>query len=130
MDVTKTHGAFSWNELMTTDPKAAASFYGQLFGWKTSEMDMGPGGVYHLQNVGDKSVAGIMAIPPDAKGMPPMWGAYVTVDDVDATLERVTQLGGKVCMPPMDVPGVGRMAGFLDPQGAMLSVIKYSDNAG
>ena len=130
MDVTKTHGAFSWNELMTTDAKAAASFYGQLFGWKTAEMDMGPSGIYHVQNVGEKSVAGIMNMPAEAKGMPPMWGGYVTVDDVDATLERVTQLGGKVCVPPMDIPGVGRMGGFLDPQGAMLSVIKYSGNAG
>ncbi len=29
-------------------------------------------------------------------------------------------------MPPMEVPGVGRMAVIQDPQGASLSVIKYS----
>ncbi len=33
MDAFKTHGAFSWSELMTSDPPAAAEFYGKLFGW-------------------------------------------------------------------------------------------------
>ena len=32
MDTTKTHGAFSWSELMTSDPAAATEFYGKLFG--------------------------------------------------------------------------------------------------
>ena len=38
MDVYKTHGAFSWSELMTTDPKAAAEFYSGLFGWTFKDM--------------------------------------------------------------------------------------------
>ena len=40
MDVYKTHGAFSWSELMTSDPTAAAAFYGPLFGWTVQTMDM------------------------------------------------------------------------------------------
>jgi len=47
MDVFKTHGAFSWSELMTSDPAAAAVFYGPLFGWCVEAMDMG-GGPYHV----------------------------------------------------------------------------------
>ena len=41
MDLYKTHGAFSWSELTTSDPKAAAAFYSQLFGWAVNDMDMG-----------------------------------------------------------------------------------------
>jgi uncharacterized protein len=67
-----------------------------------------------------------MGMPPDAPPMPPAWGCYVTVDDVDATLEKCAALGGKVLVPPMDVPTVGRMAVIQDPQGATLSVITYS----
>ena len=37
----KTHGAFSWNELMTTDPEAAKQFYSEVFGWETEEYPMG-----------------------------------------------------------------------------------------
>ena len=125
MDVYKTHGAFSWSELMTTDPAAAREFYGKLFGWSSKEMSM-PNGTYTAFQVGDASVGGMMQIPAEAAGMAPMWGVYVTVRDVDTTVKQVESLGGKVMMAPWDVPGVGRMAVIQDPQGASLSVIAYS----
>ena len=40
MDVYKTPGAFSWSELTTTDPAAAATCHSQLFGWSIKEMDV------------------------------------------------------------------------------------------
>ena len=43
MDAYKTHGAFSWSELMTSNPKAACEFYGTLFGWKAETMSEGTG---------------------------------------------------------------------------------------
>ena len=126
MDTFTTHGAFSWSELMSSDPKAACEFYGALFDWKIEAMDMGTG-PYHVVKVGNASVAGIMGKPPGAPvGMPSMWGCYVTVNDVDETLAKVRSLGGAVLMEPMDVKGVGRMAVIRDPQGAALSVIAYS----
>ena len=125
MDVYKTHGAFSWSELMTGDPAAAAAFYGPLFGWQVQAMDMG-GGPYHVVKVGDVSVGGIMKTPAEAGPTPPAWGCYVTVSDVEATVAQATALGGKVLVPAMDVPGVGRMAVIADPQGAGLSLMQYS----
>lgn len=126
MDVFNTHGAFSWCELMTTDPEAAREFYTKLFGWGSKAMDM-PNGRYTTLQVGETSVAGLMKLPADAPpGMPPYWGCYVTVADVDATCKQAQQLGGKVLVPVMDVPTVGRMAVIQDPQGAVLSVITYA----
>jgi predicted enzyme related to lactoylglutathione lyase len=125
MDVYKTPGAFSWSELMTTDPAAAAEFYGTLFGWTAKDMGPEMGG-YRVVNVGETSVGGIMGMPPDAPPMPPHWGCYVTVANVEQTLAKATALGAKVLMQPMDVPKVGRMAVLQDPQGAVLSVIAYA----
>jgi uncharacterized protein len=125
MDVMKTHGAFSWSELATTDPAAAADFYAKLFGWTAKEMGAEMGN-YRVVSVGDTGIGGIMAMPDGAPPMPPHWGCYVTVDNVEQTLERCTTLGGKVVVPPMDIPGVGRMAVLQDPQGAVLSVIAYA----
>ncbi|MEK6663089.1 MAG: VOC family protein [Pseudomonadota bacterium] len=120
----KQAGAFSWNELMTTDVKGAKAFYGELLGW--GMQDINPGGMdYTLVKLGEKEIGGIMAIPDQAAGMPPAWGAYVTVNNVDALLGRVEKLGGKVCVPPQDIPDVGRFAVIQDPQGAMLSLISY-----
>ena len=124
MDAYKTHGAFSWSELMTGDPAAASEFYGTLFGWKLETMDMGQG-KYHVVKVGDTSIGGIMKIPAEAAAMPPNWCPYVTVNDVDATAKRCTELGGQVLMPPTDIPTVGRFAVIRDPQGACLNVITY-----
>ena len=132
MDVYKTHGAFSWNELMTTDPEAALKFYQPLFGWTIEKMTM-PGMVYNVVKTSDASVGGIMKLPKEAAagGMPPTWVSYVTVDDVDATAKRATELGGKVVHGPTDIPGVGRFAVIVDPQGAAVNVITYKmANAG
>ncbi len=125
MDVYKTPGAFSWSELMTTDPAAAKAFYTTLFGWGTRDMQMS-NGTYTTCQVGEDSVGGIMKIPAEATGMPPTWGVYITVEDVDATIRQAEQLGGSQVMPPMEIEGVGRMAVLKDPQGATFSVIKYS----
>lgn len=126
MDVYKTHGAFSWSELTTPDPAAAATFYGALFGWTIKSMGAEMGG-YRLLAVGDTSVGGIMAPPPGSPPMPPHWGCYVTVDDVDACVARCDELGGKTLVPVMEVPTVGRMAVLQDPQGAVISVMQYTD---
>jgi uncharacterized protein len=121
-DVYKTPGAFSWNELMTRDPDAAAAFYGQLFGWTFEKMDMGM--PYQVIKADGTSVGGLMGMPPNAPPMP-MWGSYVTVADADATAKRCTELGGKVLNPPMDIPTIGRFVVLQDPQGAVISAIAY-----
>jgi predicted enzyme related to lactoylglutathione lyase len=122
--VKKSVGAFSWNELMTSDVQGAKAFYGELLGWGMQDFKAGDMG-YTMVKLGDREIAGIMAIPDEAAGMPPRWGAYVTVADVDALLPRVEQLGGKVIVAPHDIPDVGRFAVIQDPQGAKLSIISY-----
>lgn len=123
-DTMKQHGAFSWNELMTTDVDAAKAFYGKLFGWTLEDMPMSDM-VYTMAKAGGTEVAGIMAMPVEAGNMPPTWGAYVTVDDVEASAKQVEALGGKVVIAPQDIPDVGRFCVICDPQGAALSLITY-----
>lgn len=125
-DTMKTHGAFSWNEMMTSDLPAAKVFYGDLFGWTYQDLDNN-GMNYTMVKLGDREVGGMMTLPPDAHGMPPAWGPYVTVKNVNTLVSRVEKLGGKICVPPRDIPGVGRFAVIQDPQGATLSLITYSD---
>lgn len=121
----KQHGAFSWCELMTSDVEAAKAFYTKLFGWETELMTM-PQMSYTVVKAGGKGMGGIMAMPPDApKGMPPMWGCYVTVDDVDVTAKLAQKLGAKLLVPPQDIPDVGRFCVIQDPQGAVISAITY-----
>ncbi len=121
------HGSFCWNELMTTDPAAARAFYGELFGWEYQKM---PGEEpYWTVKAGDREQGGIMGMPPEAGQMPPNWGAYVAVDDVDARARQAEELGGKVLMTPRDIPEVGRFCVISDPQGAILSMIALRPGA-
>jgi hypothetical protein len=121
MDTT-THGAFSWNELTTTDTQAALEFYTKLFGWTTEVMDM-PGMKYTVVKAGGQPIGGVMALPRE--GCPVTWTTYVTVDNIDETASLAQSLGGNIIMPPTDIPDVGRFAIFTDPQGAVIAAITY-----
>lgn len=120
----KQHGAFSWNELMTTDVTAAKTFYHELLGWELQDLQT-PTMSYTLVKTGEREIGGIMAVPPEAAGETAIWGSYVTVDDVDKLVAAANKLGGSVMVPPRDIPGVGRFAVIRDPQGAMLNLITY-----
>ena len=66
---------------------------------------------------------GVMAMTPEWGDMPSHWSIYIPVPDVDACLARAVELGGKVCVPAFNVPGVGRIARLNDPAGAGVYVI-------
>jgi predicted enzyme related to lactoylglutathione lyase len=119
-------GALSWVELMTTDAKKALAFWTQVLPWKpkTSPMD---GGEYTELYVGDQATGGVMQIRPEMKGMPSHWGIYFAVADTDGTAKRAEKLGGKVHMPPTDIPKVGRFAVLADAQGAAFNIIKLDE---
>jgi predicted enzyme related to lactoylglutathione lyase len=121
-------GRFVWYDLMTTDTKAAIGFYSEVVGWKTQEF---PGeGHYTMWLGGQGPLGGVMALPDEVKkmGVPPNWMANVEVADVDKTVARVRELGGRVHREPSNIPTVGRFAVIADPQGAAVSIFK-PDNA-
>jgi len=121
----KQHGAFSWNELKTTDVTAAKAFYGELFGWEMHD-EQTPEMIYTIAKTGDNEVGGIMAIPSEAEDSMPIWGPYITVDNVDEQIKQAEALGGKTLVAPRDIPDLGRFAVISDPQGAMLTIITYT----
>lgn len=117
-------GTFSWTDLSTPDPPAAAVFYGALLGWEGEEMPAGDAGSYWMMRVDGHDVAGMSSMREDqlAADAPPSWLSFVTVEDADAAAGRVADLGGAVMMPAFDVLEAGRMALVQDPQGAILAL--------
>lgn len=115
---------FIWYELATTDVAGARKFYGDVIGW-TTERFPGPEPPYWVVKAGDAGIGGMMAIPqePDPPIRTPHWVGYVAVADVDATVKKALSLGGTTCIPPQDIPTVGRIGAFADPQGAVLAII-------
>lgn len=120
-------GTFVWNELMTPDADGAKKFYGELLGWSAADVQVqSPEGpfTYTLFKKDDRDCGGMMKMDgPMWQGVPPHWMAYVEVADVDAAAAKVTALGGKVCVPPTDIPDIGRFCVINDPAGATLSLM-------
>jgi hypothetical protein len=114
------HGAPSWFELHTSDYSGALSFYRSVFRWETNVVGDSDEFRYAVMRdpSGDGELAGLM----DAKawlpaGAPSAWSVYWEVDDVSATAQQVTALGGSVVSEPQDTP-YGRLATVTDPAGA------------
>jgi len=123
----KKHGSISWSELMTNDVAGAKEFYGKLFGWEYEDMPMEEGMTYTVLKANGDEVGGMMKIPADAPPMPPCWGLYITVDNVDETVEKSGSIGATLILPPRDIAEVGRFAVIQDPQGAFISIISYAE---
>ncbi|MEM8922068.1 MAG: VOC family protein [Actinomycetota bacterium] len=124
--VANEHHTWSWNELMTRDPEAAAGFYGQVFGWNYDEMNMGPIGTYRMIQGGENNGwGGIMAMPPGMpEQVPNHWSVYFMTNDLDATLDGVKGAGGMVANGPMPIPGVGTTAVVHDPAGGSFQLLQ------
>ncbi len=119
-------GTWTWSELTTTDTAGAKAFYAAVFGWDEETHPMGEGAGmdnYTEWKLEGRSIGGMMQKPDNVPAeVPPFWMVYFAVDDADATVARVTELGGTVMMPPMDIEP-GRFAVATDPTGAVFAVM-------
>jgi uncharacterized protein len=101
-----------WFEVSTPDAARARSFYQEMFGWSVNAIDE----TYALvDGGGGEPMGGIGQAGPGS----PYTGivVYFRVDDVDTALDRAERLGGGRRLDPISLPGRGRMAVFVDPDG-------------
>lgn len=110
-------------EVIGKDGKALKSFYQQVFAW---EIDSDNPMEYGMVNTGDGISGGIGG--GDGSDQASWVTFYVEVEDPQATLNQVEQLGGTVQMPVMDVPGGPTMAQFRDPEGHLIGLVKAEDH--
>jgi predicted enzyme related to lactoylglutathione lyase len=110
-------GAFCWETLNTSDKKGAVAFYTAVVGWKAG--DFYGNVVFGTGDGPQDGVADLQDCPP---GVPPSWLSHVVIEELGAARDRTTRLGGKVLMPEIVVPTVGRMAIVQDSVGAVISL--------
>jgi predicted enzyme related to lactoylglutathione lyase len=124
-------GTPCWVDLMSPDIDAGKAFYSAVFGWDAvDQFDDEGNRVYVNFELDGKKVAGLGGQPPGMDDMPPVWNTYIATDDCDAVAAKVTEAGGSVLMPPMQVMDAGSMAIFADPTGAAFSVWKAGEHFG
>jgi predicted enzyme related to lactoylglutathione lyase len=122
------NGTPCWVDVLVTDPAAAKTFYSSLFGWDIPDGPPEAGG-YAMCMMNGRAVA---AISPKQEGnpFPNCWSTYLASDDVEATVAKATEAGGKFMMEPMDVMTAGRMAFGMDPTGAPYGIWQAGDHKG
>ncbi len=117
-------GSLGWNELYTTDPEAAHSFYASVFGWTRETHQVGPEAEdYHEFRLGDAHVGGMIQIKPSWGEVPPNWGTYFCVEDIDASFQKAQDLGAKVVVPIMAESDI-RFCYLQDPQGVHVGLVQ------
>jgi predicted enzyme related to lactoylglutathione lyase len=107
-----TSHAPAWFDISTPDAPRARRFYQDMFDWPVNVLD----DIYALVGTeGGQPTGGIGQAGPDS----PYTGivVYFQVDDVDTALAQAEKLGGSRILEPRDLPGMGRMAVFGDPDG-------------
>jgi predicted enzyme related to lactoylglutathione lyase len=109
-------GVTCWVDTEQPDPRAAAEFYGALFGWEFENvMPPDAPAVYLIATLGGQDVA---AIGSGAAQHVPAWNTYIAVDDADELAQAVVRAGGGVLAAPEDAGPGGRSATCADPEGA------------
>jgi uncharacterized protein len=118
-------GSWTWNNLMSGDPDAAAEFYGAVFGWTRAQSEGAPDFIWNWQvdeQRWPEGLAGLMAVGSDMPAdTPPHWQVYLAVEKLDEAIRKTTAAGGSVIFGPQETPA-GSFATFSDPQGAVISV--------
>jgi predicted enzyme related to lactoylglutathione lyase len=117
-------GEFSWHELSTNvAPSIAFGFYAALFDWdEVAQHDMGPMGMYLVFGRDGRQLGGMFDKGTNGKPGNAYWLGYVSVTDLEGTVEQSKAARGSLLHGPMDVPGGDRIAQLMDPHGAFFAL--------
>jgi predicted enzyme related to lactoylglutathione lyase len=109
-------------EMMSKDPAGVSDFYAKIFGWKVQHR---PELNYRIIETGNKMGINGGILKPDREGpWPGNQIFYVAVDDLGKYNRRIEQAGGKICVEEQEIPGMGWLSLFTDPEGRMNGLFK------
>jgi len=108
-------------EIPADDPERAAKFYEDVFGWKIQRWD-GPFD-YWLVTAGPEDEPGIHGAIM-TKEMGDAVRNTIQVDSLKEAMENIEKEGGEMLTEKGDIPGVGSMAAFQDPEGNVFVIME------
>jgi predicted enzyme related to lactoylglutathione lyase len=118
-----TPGRMVWHDLVTTDLEGAKRFYGGLFGWTFRDYETRRGR-YAVASLDGEPVGGILQPKAESPENHSQWVTYFSVDSVDSATHAAEGSGAHVALQPEDLPGRGRAALLVDPEGALFALMR------
>lgn len=119
-------GIIGWADLTVPDADTIRDFYAKVVGWNFDPVSMGSYDDYCMKDSRDEAAAGICHSRGANAGLPAVWLIYVTVKDLDASVQTCERLGGKVVTQPRNMEGSGRYCVVEDPVGAVVALFEPS----
>lgn len=114
-------GSIGWIDLTVPNADQVRDFYAQVAGWKPEPVDMGEYSDYNMTSLDGTPTAGVCHARGGNASMPPQWIIYIVVEDLDASLARCAEMGGKVIVPARSM-GEARYCVIEDPAGAVAAL--------
>jgi len=121
-------GSITWTDLTVEDAERVRDFYEAVTGWTPVPLSMGTYADFVMKTDDGEDIAGICHARGSNADLPPVWLVYITVEDLDHSLEECERLGGTALTPPRSYAG-GRYCVIKDHAGAICALYQPSDAA-
>ena len=119
-------GRIGWVDLTVPNADEIRDFYEEVVGWKHSEVPMGEYSDFNMSSPDtNEPKAGVCHARGMNAGLPAQWMIYITVANLDRSMENCRSRGGKVILGPREMPGYGRYCMIQDPAGAVAALFEH-----
>jgi uncharacterized protein len=115
-------GSIAWIDVTVPDADKLRHFYSAVAGWRSDAVDMGGYQDYTMRPVAGGPVAGICHKRGVNQDLPPVWMIYINVINLEASVQRCRDLGGKVLIGPYLMEQGNRVAVIEDPAGVICAL--------
>ncbi|MCZ7542698.1 MAG: VOC family protein [Anaerolineae bacterium] len=121
-------GAVIWADLTVKDVDGVRDFYSQVAGWRASPVDVGGYEDFNMLPPGsDTPAAGVCQARGVNADLPAQWLIYIVVADLDVSMARCVELGGKVIAGPRSTGPGTRYCVIQDPAGAVCALYQAGE---
>lgn len=110
-------------EFWSQNPDTVSKFYSEVFDWNINPI---PEMNYHLVNVTGEGGIGGGIMTPQQGDWPSDMTFYIDVDDLANYHDKIVAAGGEMIVEAMEVPGVGALSLFKDPDGRVIGLWKQN----
>ena len=118
-------GSITWFDLTVPNVEEVKSFYKEVVGWKSENVNMGEYNDFNMQSPDSgETKTGICHKRGGNVDFPSQWLIYITVKNIDESAKLCKEIGGKVLVGPKEMSGYGRYCVIEDPAGAVCALFE------
>lgn len=127
--INKDFGAIAWVDLTVPNAEETKIFYEEIIGWKPEPVSMGDYDDFNMTSplTGDP-VTGICHAKGVNEELPPQWLVYITVANIEESVSKVEQMGGRIIKMPTSMGDFGKFSVIQDPAGAVCALYEQKNS--